>query len=120
MLRVAGQGKPLRVVNDQRCTPSYTADVARAAADLIRAGATGLFHVTNAGDCTWFEFAARIFDLAGLKPDLSPITTAEYGAAAGRPAYSVLSNESLRAVGVAAPRPWPEALADYLEARGQK
>src|SRR5205807_4931258 len=55
MLRVAGQGKPLRVVNDQRCTPSYTADVAEAAAGLIRAGASGLFHVTNTGSCSWYE-----------------------------------------------------------------
>jgi dTDP-4-dehydrorhamnose reductase len=51
MLRVAGQGKPLRVVNDQRCTPSYTVDVATAAAALIAAGAEGLFHVTSGGEC---------------------------------------------------------------------
>src|SRR6185312_9706585 len=73
MLRLAGQGKPLRVVNDQRCTPSYTVDVAETAARLVSAGAAGLFHITNAGSCTWFEFAAEIFRLARLKHDLTPI-----------------------------------------------
>jgi dTDP-4-dehydrorhamnose reductase len=114
MLRMAREGKPLRVVNDQRCTPSYTADVAESAAALIRGGASGLFHATNAGSCTWFEFAAEIFRLAGLKPDLSPITSAEFARPAARPAFSVLSNAKLASTGVTPPRPWPEALAAYL------
>ena len=120
MLRLAGQGKPLRVVNDQRCTPSYTADVADAAVGLIARGAGGLFHVTNAGDCTWYEFAAEIFRQAGLTPALTPITSAEFGAAAKRPPYSVLSNEKLTAVGVPKPRPWQEALAAYLTERSAR
>ena len=82
MLRVAGQEKPLRVVSDQRCTPSYTADVAAATVELIARGAAGLFHVVNSGDCTWYEFASEIFQQSGLKPDLKPITSAEFGAAA--------------------------------------
>jgi dTDP-4-dehydrorhamnose reductase len=117
MLRVAGQGKPLRVVHDQRCTPTYTADLADAVAGLIRVGATGLYHVTSGGDCTWYEFAAEIFRRAGVKADLTPITTAEFGAAARRPAYSVLSTAKLAAAGVPALRPWPEALAAYLDER---
>ncbi|MBX9579215.1 MAG: NAD(P)-dependent oxidoreductase [Gemmataceae bacterium] len=120
MLRVAGQGKPLRVVHDQRCTPTYTADLADAVAGLVRAGATGLYHVTSGGDCTWYEFAAEIFRRSGASADLTPITTAEFGAAARRPAYSVLSNAKLAAAGVPAPRPWPEALAAYLAERAQK
>ena len=120
MLRVAGQGKPLRVVNDQRCTPSYTVDVAQATAALIAAGASGLFHVTSAGSCTWYEFASEIFRLSGLKPSLTPITSAEFGAAARRPAFSVLANAKLAAAGVAPPRPWPDALAAYLAERGSK
>src|SRR5207253_8347285 len=75
MLRVAAQGKPLRVVNDQHCTPSYTADVADAAAALIRCGARGLFHVTSGGSCSWYEFAAEIFRQAGVTADLSPTTS---------------------------------------------
>jgi dTDP-4-dehydrorhamnose reductase len=117
MLRLAGQGKPLRVVHDQRCTPSYTADVADAAAALIRAGAAGLFHITNGGSCSWYEFAAEIFRQAGVKADLTPITSAEFGAAADRPRFSVLATAKLAAAGVPAPRPWPEALTAYLAER---
>ena len=120
MLRLAGQGKPLRVVNDQRCTPSYTADVADATVQLIARGATGLFHVTNGGDCTWFEFAAEIFRQSGLTPNLTPITSTEFGAAARRPAYSVLSTAKLAAVGVSPLRPWRDALAAYLGERRKK
>jgi len=120
MLRLAGQGKPLRVVNDQRCTPSYTADVADSTVQLIARGATGLFHVVNSGDCTWYEFAAEIFRQSGLKPNLTPITTAEFGAAAKRPAYSVLSTAKLAAFLGSSLRPWQEALASYLLERRNK
>jgi dTDP-4-dehydrorhamnose reductase len=120
MLRLAGQGKPLRVVNDQRCTPSYTADVADATVQLLLRDAKGLFHVTNSGDCTWYEFAAEIFDQSGLKPDLTPITTAEFGAAAKRPAYSVLSSAKLAALLGSPLRAWQDALAAYLAERSTK
>jgi dTDP-4-dehydrorhamnose reductase len=117
MLRKAGKGEPVRVVADQVCTPSYTADVAAAAVELIRSGGCGLFHVTNAGPCTWHDFARAIFELAGVTADLTPITSAEYGAPARRPAYSVLEPAACRALGLAPLRPWREALAAYLEER---
>jgi dTDP-4-dehydrorhamnose reductase len=117
MLRVAGQGKPLRVVSDQRCTPSFTADVADAIAGLIAAGAGGLYHATNAGACTWYEFAAEIFRRSGMTADLTPIPTAERKDPARRPPFSVLSNAKLAAAGVPPPRPWPDALAGYLAVR---
>src|SRR5206468_2838433 len=63
MLRLAGQGKPLRVVDDQVCTPSYATDVAEAALALVRAGAQGLYHVRSGGACSWHEFARAIFEL---------------------------------------------------------
>jgi dTDP-4-dehydrorhamnose reductase len=126
MLRLAATGQPIRVVNDQRCTPSYTVDVAEATMALIHNAAQGIFHVTNAGSCTWYEFAAEIFRQAGLKPNLQPITSAEYGAAARRPRYSVLSNAKLAGYGqpalrpVPPPRPWPDALAAYLAERTKR
>lgn len=120
MLRVAGQGKPLRVVADQHCTPSYTADVADATAGLIRAGATGLFHVTSGGSCSWHELAAEIFRQSGVRADLTPITSEEFAAPARRPPYSVLSNTKLAAAGVTPPREWRAALAAYLAERQQK
>jgi dTDP-4-dehydrorhamnose reductase len=117
MLRLAGQGKPVRVVNDQRCTPSFTADVAAATVALIGTGRHGLYHITNAGDCSWFALAREIFRVSSISADLQPITSAEFGAAAGRPAYSVLANEKLATVGVTAPRHWAEGLAAYLRER---
>jgi len=126
MLRLAAAGKALRVVNDQRCTPSYTVDVAEATVALINNNAQGIFHVTNAGSCTWYEFALEIFRQTGLKPDLQPVTSDEFGAAARRPRYSVLSNAKLAGYGQAGlqpvppPRPWPQALAAYLAERTQR
>jgi dTDP-4-dehydrorhamnose reductase len=120
MLRVAGQGKPLRVVADQVCTPSYTIDIANATAALIESGRYGLFHLTNAGSCSWHQFAGAIFDLAGVKADLAPITSREYGAAARRPPYSVLANGAYAQIGLPPLRPWQEALAAYLQERRQR
>ncbi len=120
MLRLAGEGKPLRVVADQVCTPSYTADVADATVALLAAGRQGLYHVTNAGSCSWHEFARAIFALAGVSADLSAITSQEFGAPARRPAYSVLAPAALTAAGLAPPRPWRAALAAYLGERGRR
>lgn len=116
MLRVANQGKPLRVVADQHCTPTYTADLAEGMAKLIEQGTTGLIHLTNAGGTTWHDFAAKIFELSGIKADLTPITSAEFGAKAQRPGYSVLGSNRTAETGVQL-RPWVEALAAYLEER---
>ncbi|HEX3146790.1 MAG TPA: dTDP-4-dehydrorhamnose reductase [Gemmataceae bacterium] len=120
MLRLAAQGIPLQVVNDQRCTPSFTADVATATTRLIETTDYGLYHLTNGSDCSWFEVAAEIFRLTGTTANLTPITSAEFAAPARRPAYSVLSNEKLRLAGVTPPRDWKEALAEYLQLRAKK
>ena len=119
-----GDRPPLRVVADQHCTPSYVPHVARAVLFLLgcRTGTGpvpvsclrrpwGIYHVTNRGQTTWYEFAAEIFRLAGMDVSLQPITTAEYGAAAPRPAYSVLDTSAYhRLGGPACPsgkRRWP-------------
>jgi dTDP-4-dehydrorhamnose reductase len=117
MLRLARQGKPLRVVADQTCSPSYTVDVARATAALLHTGATGLVHVVNTGGCTWYELARETLALAGLVADLTPIASSEYPAKARRPRYSVLGSKGLVAVGVSELRPWREALREYLSER---
>jgi dTDP-4-dehydrorhamnose reductase len=119
MLRVAGQGKPLRVVADQTCTPSYTADVADATIPLIESGQYGLYHLTNAGSCTWYEFARGIFQAADINADVTPITTQEYGAPARRPAYSVLGSCAYQNLGFPSLRPWQDAVAAYLSERPQ-
>lgn len=119
MLRVAGQGKPLRVVADQRCGPTYTADLADALVTLIGKRVTGLVHATSAGDCSWHEFAAEIFRQSGVTADLTAISSAEFGAPARRPGYSVLACDRLTGAGVAM-RPWKDALAAYLRERTKK
>jgi dTDP-4-dehydrorhamnose reductase len=117
MLRLAGQGKPLRVVGDQVCTPTSTADLAAALMALLATKAHGLYHLTSGGQCSWYEFAHTIFELVGVRADLTAITSAEYGAKARRPRYSVLDNGKWRRLGQPSLRAWPEALEDYLRRR---
>ncbi len=120
MLRVASQGKPMRVVDDQRCTPTSTRDLAVMITGLIERDATGLYHAVNAGDCTWFEFATEIFRIANLRVDLTPIPSSGYPTPAKRPPYSVLNTDKLAALGLPAPRHWKDALANYLHDRQER
>jgi dTDP-4-dehydrorhamnose reductase len=120
MLRLAGQGKPLRVVADQTCTPTYTVDLAAATASLATTERYGLYHLTNSDSCSWYEFAQAIFEKAGVKADLTPISSREFGAAARRPANSVLSTAAYHALGLPPLRPWRDALTAYLDERGRK
>src|SRR5262249_1651563 len=114
MLRLAGEGRPLRVVSNQVCTPTSTSDLAGTVAGLLAGGGSGLYHLTNAGQCSWHEFARTIFATAGVRADLAAVTSAEYGARARRPAYSVLDGRNARRLGLPGLRPWQEALAAYL------
>jgi dTDP-4-dehydrorhamnose reductase len=120
MLRLATQGKPLRVVADQICTPSYTVDVASATAALIATSRYGLYHLTNGGGCSWCDFARTIFETAGLSVDLTAIPSREYPTTARRPPYSVLAAKAYHALGLPAIRPWFEAVPAYLQERRQK
>jgi dTDP-4-dehydrorhamnose reductase len=117
MLRLAHAGEPIRVVHDQVLTPSYTRDLAPKVWRVLARGAPGVYHVTNAGETSWFDFAREIFRLSGLAPALTAVTAAEYGARAPRPAYSVLGHGRLAAVGEDDLRSWPDALAAYLRER---
>ena len=117
MLRLAKEGKPTKVVDDQRLTPTYTVDVACQIAALIETQHYGLYHATSQGDCTWYEFAAEIFRQSGLSPNLSKAKTGDFGERATRPAYSVLENKALQAIGLDRMRPWQEALTAFLAER---
>jgi dTDP-4-dehydrorhamnose reductase len=118
MLRMAREGRPIRVVNDQRSCPTYTFHLASALFEVIERQGRGTFHITNSGECTWYEFAAEIFKIVGLEPDFGPTTSEEFGAAAKRPAYSVLDNARIRALGVSPLPAWQQALRHYLQAKG--
>jgi dTDP-4-dehydrorhamnose reductase len=120
MLRLAEEGKPIRVVNDQVCTPTLTADLARATLALIQTGRYGLYHLTNSGACSWNEFAQVIFGMAGSKANLSAVTSEELGAPARRPRYSVMAMAAYEALGLPPLRPWQDALAQYMQERFDK
>jgi len=116
MLRLAGQGKSLRVVNDQHCTPTSASDLADATLKLIELGTNGLVHATNAGATTWHDLAKEVFRSNGIAADLTPIISAEFGAPAKRPPYSVLSIARLNSLGIDMPH-WTDAVAKYLNER---
>jgi dTDP-4-dehydrorhamnose reductase len=118
MLKLAEERDEVRVVDDQRLTPTHTLDVARKTAELIKTDHFGLYHMTNTGDCTWYEFTKYLFELAGVKTPLIPITTEEYPVKAKRPAYSVLDNAKLRSTGIEDLKHWQEALREYLMESG--
>jgi dTDP-4-dehydrorhamnose reductase len=114
ILEQARAGQPLRVVSDQTFSPTYAPDLAQAAVALVRAGARGLVHVANAGSCSWHEFATTGLALAGIDAKVAAISTGELGLAARRPAYSVLDTGRYQGLGLAALRPWQDALAASL------
>lgn len=114
MLRLARDGVKIAVVDDQRFSPTSARDLASTVAHIIGSEAYGLYHVTGSGDCSWFEFAAAIFDDAGLSPALNRTTSADYGARARRPAYSVLGSAALPAIGAAELPHWRDGLRAYL------
>lgn len=117
MIRLASEGKDIKVVDDQVLTPTSTKDITAKLYELIRTGKYGLYHMTNSGSCSWYEFACEIFKQSGLSPNISPTTSDAFASKAKRPAYSVLDNKNLRAAGLADLRPWKESLADYIKER---
>jgi len=117
MIRLPEKGQPIHVVNDQVLTPTYTKDLAEKLKELLQTKAYGLYHITNSGECSWYEFAQAIFDVLSVNADLKPITSAVYGAKARRPAYSVLANARLEALHLAPLGAWREALEAYLSDR---
>ena len=118
IISLAGEGRTVRVVNDQWVTPTSTAELAERLAALIRTNRFGLYHLTNEGACTWFEFAREIFSLLGLESRLEPVDSRSVDAKAQRPSYSVLENKRAKEIGLPDFSPWQEALRDYLRRKG--
>ncbi len=110
MLRLAGELDALKVKADEFISPTYARDLAEGIVEVVEARRYGLYHLTNAGSCSWYEFTLQIFRLAGVEVEVIPIPGSEYPLPAARPANGVLS--SLGSPGL---RHWCEALADYLE-----
>jgi dTDP-4-dehydrorhamnose reductase len=118
MLNKARTEGVIRVVTDQVLSPTFTADLAGTTKELIEHNAVGLFHLANAGECSWFEFAQGTLDLAGVEADMEPIGTGQLQQRARRPSYSALTTARLGAAGLNPLRPWREALSDYLQQKG--
>ncbi|SRR5713101_176678 len=109
ILKLAASRPELEVVSDQRGSPTYVVDLARAIIQLCRKGAGGIVHATNHGECSWYEFAREIIAIAGLDTVVRETTSDKFVRPAQRPKYSVLSPESLQKYGVAMPD-WRDAL----------
>lgn len=115
IMRAAQRESILEVVNDQSGCPTYAEDLAAAVASLIAKDVEGVIHVTNRGQCTWYEFAQAIVREMGFGCSVIPITTEQAGRLAKRPSYSVLSPDRLASLGLALPE-WNQALARFAQA----
>jgi dTDP-4-dehydrorhamnose reductase len=116
IIKLAATRPAIDVVDDQRGCPTYTVDLARAIVQLCRKNAQGIVHVTNRGDCSWFEFAEQIVKSADLGTEVRPISSAQMARPAPRPPYSVLSSSSLQRLDIEMPS-WQDALQRYLRER---
>lgn len=114
MLRLGKEHDEISVVHDQIGSPTYTVDLARFMIELIRSEKYGIYHATNAGICSWYEFAVEIFKQAEMDVNVKPVTTEEFPRPAERPKYSVLDKKKIEEEGFLPLQDWKTAVASYL------
>jgi dTDP-4-dehydrorhamnose reductase len=114
ILRRAARGEALRIVDDQRGRPTWAPDAATGVVELLERGARGVWHVAGGGECTWLELAREAVTLAGYAVPIERTSSAEFGAPAQRPAYSVLDLEATERVLGRPMIPWQDALEEYV------
>jgi dTDP-4-dehydrorhamnose reductase len=115
IVSAARNGQPLRVVDDQRGSPTYTQDLAARTLAMMEKGCRGTYHVTNSGSCSWYELALRSVEWAGVAgAGVKPVKTDQFPRPAPRPACSILSNALMLREGFPPMRPWQEAAQDYI------
>jgi dTDP-4-dehydrorhamnose reductase len=117
MLRLAAQSTPIRVVEDHVASPTYAPALAARTADLVERSAHGIFHIGGGTPISWFDWAAKIFEAAGLNPPLKPTNEREFRTPARRPKYSALSNAGIESLGIAPMPSLDSAIREYLAAR---
>ncbi|MBD0379704.1 dTDP-4-dehydrorhamnose reductase [Paenibacillus sedimenti] len=115
MLKLAQDRDMLKVVSDQVGSPTYTVDLVNFLEQLVQTEQYGIYHASNAGFCSWFEFACAIFEESGLQTRVEPCTTEDFPRPAPRPRYSVMEHISIRANGFDDLRPWREGLKVFLK-----
>jgi len=118
MLKLAETMDTISVVNDQIGSPTYTVDLANSIAKLIKKPVYGIYHITNSGECSWYDYACQIFEMAGIEMDVKPVSTEEYPQTAPRPKYSVLENYNWKMEGFPTNRDYRDALRDYMKLLG--
>ncbi len=114
MLKLAQDKKEISVVNDQFGSPTSTVDLAKCIINLIHTESYGTYHATCEGQCSWYDFARKIFEIKGLDIKVNPITSEELNRPASRPKFSVLDNFMLKLTGLNSFRSWEEAIKEYL------
>src|SRR5580658_10131828 len=117
MLRMAGSGQPIRMVEDHFASPTFAPFLAQRTADLVEQGRSGVFHAGGGTPISWFDFAHLIFEVAGLQPVLHRTNEREYRTTARRPKYSPLSNSRMERAGVDPMPPLREAVEAYFAKR---
>lgn len=118
MLRLAREGKPIRVVEDHVASPTYAPALAARSIDLLEKDLDGVFHIGGGQAISWFAYARLIFDKAGISADLQPTNEREYRTAARRPKFSALANARMAECGIEPMPGLKEAVGMYLAARG--
>ena len=117
MLNLAAQRDTINVISDQLGSPAYSVDVAAAMKTIAEDCPFGVYHVNNAGECSWSEFAKAIVERGGHNPDMiQPIPSAQYDSPTRRPRRSTLRRLSLEMQGKDNARPWQDALDEYMRA----
>ncbi|MGM0368111.1 MAG: dTDP-4-dehydrorhamnose reductase [Actinomycetota bacterium] len=114
VIKAGRQKEELNIVNDQICTPTYSLDLAECIYSLLDLGKYGIYHTTNNGGCSWYDFTAEIFKILQINTQLLPIESSRLGRKAKRPAFSVLENRNLESNHIYFFRHWREALKEYL------
>ena len=114
MLKIGAERDQLKVVHDQIGSPTYTYDLCHFLNQLIQTDYYGIYHATNTGVCSWYEFAKAIFEESGMTVQIDPCTTEEFPRPAPRPKNSVMEHLAIRAQGLPDLRHWREALRDFL------
>ena len=115
ILARASESGEVRVVDDQRGSPTFADDVVEQVLTVLRTDAGGLFHSSNTGDASWYDLAREVFSLLGIRARLQACPTSDFPQKARRPAWSVLENARLKELGCHVMRPWKDALEDFLE-----
>ena len=114
MRRLGSERDELNIINDQVGSPTYTADLAPLLVDMMETDKYGVYHATNEGTCSWYEFANEIFKQSKIDVNINPITTDQYPTAAKRPINSRMSKEKLKENGFNALPTWQDALVSYI------